>query len=98
MDTCRPAYAPGAAVIVMVADPLVQAEDIGRELAFAQARALGWAADPGRFVSMAHPAGAHPVTLVSADGRGSDFCPQAREFASKASGPGGHVTVLPIAS
>ena len=48
------------------ADPYVQAEDIARALAKAQADAARWGADPKRFVLMGHSAGAHLVALLAA--------------------------------
>lgn len=53
--------------LVPVADPVVQAEDIGRAIAFAQGKARSWGADPARFVLMGHSAGAHLVSLLGAD-------------------------------
>lgn len=50
------------------ADPIEQARDVGRAVAFAQAQAAGWGADPSRFVLMGHSAGAHLVSLLAADG------------------------------
>jgi len=47
--------------------PLGEADDVARALAFAQGKAKAWGADPARFVLMGHSAGAHLVTLVSAD-------------------------------
>lgn len=47
------------------ADPYVQAEDITRALAKAQAEAARWGADPKRFVLMGHSAGAHLVALLA---------------------------------
>jgi acetyl esterase/lipase len=47
--------------------PLGEADDVARALAFAQGKAKAWGADPTRFVLMGHSAGAHLVTLVSAD-------------------------------
>lgn len=48
------------------ADPLEQADDIGRALAFAQRQAASWGGDADRFILMGHSAGAHLVSLVSA--------------------------------
>ena len=53
--------------LVPEVDPLVEADDVARALAFAQGKAAGWGADPSRFVLMGHSAGAHLVTLLSAD-------------------------------
>lgn len=49
------------------ADPLAQAEDVARALAYAQSRASSWGGDPAQFVLMGHSAGAHLVALLSAD-------------------------------
>jgi arylformamidase len=51
------------------ADPREQARDVARALAFVQAKARGWGADPARVVLMGHSAGAHLVSLLSADPR-----------------------------
>lgn len=48
------------------ADPLIQAYDIARALAFAQQRADRWGGDRDRFVLMGHSAGAHLVALLAA--------------------------------
>jgi acetyl esterase/lipase len=48
------------------ADPLRQAEDVAKALAFAQTRALQWGANPAQFILMGHSAGAHLVALISA--------------------------------
>lgn len=47
--------------------PLQQAREIGKALAAAQRAAPGWGGDPRRFVLMGHSAGAHLVSLVSAE-------------------------------
>lgn len=47
--------------------PLGEADDIARALAFAQDHAKSWGGDPSRFVLMGHSAGAHLVSLLSAD-------------------------------
>lgn len=49
------------------ADPQEQARDVARALAFLQARAGTWGADPQRVVLMGHSAGAHLVALLDAD-------------------------------
>jgi arylformamidase len=49
------------------ANPLEQADDIAKALAFAQSKASRWGADPARFVLVGHSAGAHLVSLLSAD-------------------------------
>jgi acetyl esterase/lipase len=43
-----------------------QLEDVAAALAFAQAHAASWGADPARFVLMGHSAGAHLVALLAA--------------------------------
>lgn len=48
------------------ADPMVQAQDVARAIATAQASAPSWGGDAGRFVLMGHSAGAHLVALLSA--------------------------------
>lgn len=48
-------------------DGLDQADDVARALAFVQAHARDWGADPGRIVLMGHSAGAHLVALLSSD-------------------------------
>jgi acetyl esterase/lipase len=54
------------------ANPLEQARDVARALAFAQGRASAWGADRTKFVLMGHSAGAHLVALV-------ETAPAARE-------------------
>jgi len=49
------------------ADPLAQAHDVAKALAVAQDRVRSLGGDPRRFVLMGHSAGAHLVTLLSAD-------------------------------
>jgi acetyl esterase/lipase len=49
------------------ADPLEQANDVAKALAFAQSKAKSWGGDPARFVLMGHSAGAHLVALLAAD-------------------------------
>lgn len=49
------------------ADPLEQARDVARALAFAQSQADSYGADPDRFILMGHSAGAHLVALITAD-------------------------------
>jgi arylformamidase len=53
--------------LVPAANPVEQAEDVGRALAFVQSQAPTWGGDPARCVLMGHSAGAHLVALVSAD-------------------------------
>jgi acetyl esterase/lipase len=48
-------------------DPLRQAADVARALAFAQTQADSWGADPERFVLMGHSSGAHLVALIASD-------------------------------
>lgn len=48
-------------------DPLAQADDVGLALAFVQQRAASWGGDPARVLLMGHSAGAHLVSLVTAD-------------------------------
>ena len=49
------------------ADPVEQANDVAKALAFAQSKAKSWGGDPARFVLMGHSAGAHLVALLAAD-------------------------------
>jgi acetyl esterase/lipase len=49
------------------ADPVTQAGDVAEALAYAQAHAREWGADPGRFVLAGHSAGAHLAALLDAD-------------------------------
>lgn len=49
------------------ANPLQQADEVARALAFAQGHAAGWGGDAKRFVLMGHSAGAHLVSLLAAD-------------------------------
>lgn len=49
------------------ATPLQQAQDVAAALAFVQAHAAQWGADPDRIVLMGHSAGAHLVSLIAAD-------------------------------
>ncbi|QKS00491.1 alpha/beta hydrolase [Sphingomonas sp. CL5.1] len=48
------------------ANPLEQANDVAKALAFVQARAREWGGDAGRVVLMGHSAGAHLVALLAA--------------------------------
>jgi acetyl esterase/lipase len=48
-------------------DAIAQAAEIGRAVAFVQARARTWGGDPARLILMGHSAGAHLVSLVNAD-------------------------------
>ena len=47
--------------------PMGEAGDVARALAFAQGRAASWGGDPSKFVLMGHSAGAHLVSLLSAE-------------------------------
>lgn len=49
------------------ADPLEQADDLARSIAFAQKNAGKWNANPELFVLIGHSAGAHLAALVSSD-------------------------------
>lgn len=49
------------------AGPLEQAADVARALAYVQRTAPSWGGDPERIVLMGHSAGAHLVSLLSAD-------------------------------
>lgn len=49
------------------APPLEQAGDVARALAFAQRHAREWGGDPSQFIVMGHSAGAHLVSLITAD-------------------------------
>jgi len=49
------------------AAPLAQADDVAHALAYVQAHAGEWHADPQRLVLMGHSAGAHLIALLSAD-------------------------------
>jgi len=51
--------------LVPNADPLVQAEDVARALAFSQSQAASWGGDPGKFVVMGHSSGGHLVSLLA---------------------------------
>jgi arylformamidase len=53
--------------LVPDADPLQQADDVGRALAFVQRNAARWGGDGGRVALLGHSAGAHLVALVNAD-------------------------------
>jgi len=47
--------------------PVEQAEDVAKALAFVQRSARSWDADPTRVLVMGHSAGAHLVSLLTAD-------------------------------
>lgn len=53
--------------LLPAANPLEQANDVAQALAFAQSQAAAWGGDPARFVLMGHSAGAHLVSLLTAD-------------------------------
>lgn len=48
------------------ADPIEQANDVARALAFAQRNAASWGGDPSKFILMGHSAGSHLVALLTA--------------------------------
>lgn len=48
-------------------DPLHQADEVAKALAFVQAHAADWGADATRIVLMGHSAGAHLVSLLASD-------------------------------
>lgn len=50
-------------------NPLDQADDIARALAFVQTKAPSWGGDPTRILLLGHSAGAHLVSLLAADSR-----------------------------
>lgn len=50
-------------------NPLDQADDIARALAFVQAKAASWGGNPTRVQLLGHSAGAHLVSLLAADPR-----------------------------
>ena len=67
-------WVPRGAVFVSInnrlrpnANPVEQAEDVARAVAFIQREAKGWGADPAKLVLMGHSAGAHLAALLSAD-------------------------------
>jgi acetyl esterase/lipase len=49
------------------ADPVRQADDVARALAWSQRHAREWGGDPGAFVLVGHSAGAHLAALLAAD-------------------------------
>ena len=53
--------------MVPAADPVTQADDVAKALAFVQARLKSWGGDPNRIVLMGHSSGAHLVTVLTAD-------------------------------
>lgn len=48
------------------ANPLEQADDVAKALAFSQRKANAWGGKPKQFVLLGHSAGAHLVSLISA--------------------------------
>lgn len=50
-------------------NPLDQADDIARALAFVQSKAPSWGGDPAKVLLLGHSAGAHLVSLLAADPR-----------------------------
>jgi acetyl esterase/lipase len=53
--------------MVPSADPVAQAGDVAKALAFVQAHLKSWGGDPARIVVMGHSSGAHLVALLTAD-------------------------------
>ena len=53
--------------LLPAADPIAQAEDVARAIAFAQRRLPAWGGDPDRIVLVGHSAGAHLVALIGTD-------------------------------
>ena len=53
--------------MVPKADPIEQANDVARALAFVQSNAQNWGGDPQRCILMGHSAGAHLVDLLASD-------------------------------
>ena len=49
------------------ADPLQQADDVARALAFAQSKAKSWGGNPAKFILIGYSAGAYLVDLLAAD-------------------------------
>jgi len=49
------------------ADPIAQAEDVARAVAYAQRQLPTWGGDPDRMVLVGHSAGAHLVALLATD-------------------------------
>jgi acetyl esterase/lipase len=48
-------------------DPLQQADDVGKALAFAQTEATKWGGDPTRVALLGHSSGAHLVLMLASD-------------------------------
>lgn len=53
--------------MVPQADPVQQARSVAQALAYAQRHAAEWGGDPDKFILMGHSAGAHLVSLISAE-------------------------------
>jgi acetyl esterase/lipase len=53
--------------LLPAADPIAQAEDVARAIAFAQRKLPAWGGDPDRMVLVGHSAGAHLVALLATD-------------------------------
>jgi arylformamidase len=53
--------------LVPAVDPLTQADDAAKALAFVQARLRSWGGDPARVVLMGHSTGAYLAALLTAD-------------------------------
>jgi arylformamidase len=69
-------WAPRGFIVISVdyrmlpeAPVLQQAQDVARALAYAQQHASSWGGDPKLFVLMGHSAGAHLVSLITANTR-----------------------------
>jgi acetyl esterase/lipase len=52
--------------LLPAANPLVQAQDVARALAYVQKQAPAWGADPQKVVLMGHSSGGHLVSLLNA--------------------------------
>lgn len=55
--------------------PVRQAADVEAALLFSQQKASGWGGSPEKFILMGHSAGAHLISLVSANYRGAKNSP-----------------------
>jgi acetyl esterase/lipase len=53
--------------MVPSADPVTQATDVAKALAFVQAHLKSWGGDPARIVLIGHSSGAHLVALLTSD-------------------------------
>ncbi len=56
-------------------NPLEQADDVAKALAFSQKKATSWGGEPKQFVLLGHSAGAHLVTLISSSSRWKEGLP-----------------------